>query len=75
MADNERYHGTVKTFNAFGGSGTIALPDGQEVLVRYSAIRGTGIRQLREGVRVSFQLEKTRRGLYAVCVQEELVTD
>ncbi|MEW6579359.1 MAG: cold shock domain-containing protein [Chloroflexota bacterium] len=71
MVKLERYHGTVKSFNTYGGSGTIALPDGREVLVRYSAIRGTGIRTLREGALVSFVLEETRRGLCAVCVQDE----
>lgn len=68
---DRRYLGTVKSFNVYGGSGTIALPDGREVVVRYSAIRGTGVRTLREGALVSFLLERTRRGLYAVCVQEE----
>ena len=71
MVQLERYFGTVKTFDTHGGSGTIALPDGREVLVRYSAIRGTGIRTLREGSPVSFMLERTRRGLCAVCVQDE----
>jgi CspA family cold shock protein len=71
MAELERYHGTVKTFDTYGGSGIIALPDGREAFVRYSAIRGTGIRSLRVGALVSFVLERTRRGLYAVCVQDE----
>lgn len=71
MAGDERYHGTVKAFDAYGRVGIIALPDGREVQVRYAAIRGSGIRRLREGARVSFQLAKTRRCLYAVCVQEE----
>lgn len=71
MVKPTRYHGTVKSFNMYGGSGTIALPDGREALVRYSAIRGTGVRTLREGAVVSFVLEETRRGLCAVCVQDE----
>jgi CspA family cold shock protein len=71
MTVMQRYHGTVKAFDAFGGTGTITLPDGREVLVRYSAIRGEGVRRLSEGVAVSFQLEETRRGLFAVCVQRE----
>jgi CspA family cold shock protein len=71
MTTNQRYRGTVKAFDVFGGTGTIMLPDGREVLVRYSAIRGAGIRKLPEGTVVSFQLEETRRGLCAVCVQTE----
>jgi len=71
MSTVQRFRGTVTTFNAFGGEGTIAMPDGREVLVRYSAIRGQGVRKLRAGAIVSFLLEETRRGLYAVCVQEE----
>ncbi len=71
MELDRRYLGTVKSFDMYGGAGTIALPDGREVMVRYSAIRGKGVRTLREGALVSFLLEQTRRGLYAVCVQEE----
>jgi CspA family cold shock protein len=71
MTTIQRYHGTVTAFDIFGGTGTIMLPDGREVLVRYSAIRGEGVRKLSEGVAVSFQLEETRRGLFAVCVQRE----
>ena len=67
----ERYQGTVKNFSLFGEAGTIELPDGREVKVRYSAVRGVGIRRLQPGSVVSFLLEKTHRGLYAVCVQQE----
>jgi CspA family cold shock protein len=71
MPATKRYHGTVQVFNTFDGGGMILLSDGREVLVRYSAIRGKGVRQLQRGSMVSFQLEETPRGLYAVCVQEE----
>ncbi len=67
---NERYHGTVKAFDAYSG-GTIVLQDGREAAVHYSAVRGSGIRRLSTGTVVSFLLEQTRRGLRAVCVQEE----
>ena len=66
-----RYQGTVKTYNSHGGEGTIVLTDGREVPVRYSAIRGEGVRKLHAGAQVSCQLEETRRGLHAVCVQQE----
>ena len=71
MAVAERFYGTVKFFDSFDGAGTIIMPDGREVIVRYSSIRGEGIRRLREGTPVSFQLQETRRGLYAVAVQQE----
>lgn len=67
----ERYQGTVKTYNVYEGAGIIEMPDGREAAVRYSAIRGEGIRRLHKGAPVSFLLEETRRGLYAVCVQQE----
>lgn len=71
VTTTKRYHGTVKFFNMFRGGGTIELPDGREVTVRYSAIRGEGVRKLEKGSPVSFLLEERRRGLYAVCVQQE----
>lgn len=67
----ERYRGTVTAFDRFDGAGTIALPDGREALVRYSAIRGDGVRILQEGDVVSFLLQETSRGLVAVCVEQE----
>lgn len=70
-AATQRYQGTVKAFDRFDGAGTIALPDGREVLVRYSAIRGQGVRTLQQGDLVSFMLQETPRGLCAVCVQQE----
>ena len=67
----ERYRGTVTAFDRFDGAGTIALPDGREALVRYSAIRGDGVRILQQGDNVSFLLQETSRGLVAVCVEQE----
>lgn len=71
MTPLQRVHGKVKSFNAYGGASTVELPDGREAVMRYSAIRGSGVRRLREGTAVSFLLEERERGLYAVCVEEE----
>lgn len=71
MNNGDRHYGTVKTYNSYEGAGTIALADGREAQVRYSAIRGEGVRKLEAGMWVSFQLEQRNRGLYAVCVQTE----
>lgn len=69
MATTKRFQGTVTNFNPFGGLGTIVMNDGREVQVRYSSVRGQGVRRLDKGTLVSFMLEETQRGLYAVCVQ------
>lgn len=71
MATVERFYGTVTAFSNSAGVGMITMPDGREVIVRYSSIRGEGVRRLEKGAAVSFLLEETRRGLYAVCVQPE----
>ncbi|RPI99630.1 MAG: cold shock domain-containing protein [Chloroflexi bacterium] len=71
MATMERFRGIVAQFSAGDGTGVILLPDGREVPVRYSSIRGEGVRKLEKGAVVTFLLEETRKGLYAVCVQPE----
>jgi cold shock CspA family protein len=71
MATIERFRGVVAQFSAGDGAGVILLPDGREVMVRYSSIRGEGVRRLEKGAVVTFLLEETRKGLYAVCVQPE----
>jgi cold shock CspA family protein len=67
----ERVFGTVTLFDKASGGGVVTLPDGREALFRYSSIRGEGVRQLPEGTPVSFMLQETTRGLYAVCVEQE----
>ncbi|MBN1679428.1 MAG: cold shock domain-containing protein [Anaerolineae bacterium] len=70
MVTIERYRGIVSYIDTFG-RGRIQMPDGREVAVRYSSVRGNGIRCLAKGAMVTFQLQETRRGLCAVCVQPE----
>jgi cold shock CspA family protein len=71
MVSTERFQGVVTAYDVFDGAGTIAMPDGREATVRYSSIRGEGVRKLCAGTCVTFLLQQTRRGLYAVCVQQE----
>jgi len=71
MIDAKRYQGTVQYFNSVMGTGTIMMNDGREVAVRYSSILGDGVRRLVQGARVTFELQESRRGLWAVRVQEE----
>lgn len=56
--------GTVKWFNATKGFGFISREDGgDDVFVHFSAIQGDGYRELREGQKVTFDLEDdTRNG-------------
>lgn len=54
--------GTVKWFNATKGFGFIAQDGGEDVFVHYSAIQSAGYRELHEGQKVEFDVEKDPRG-------------
>jgi len=60
--------GTVKWFNSEKGFGFITVDGGEDVFVHFSAIAATGYKSLNEGKRVSFDLEKGKRGMQAVNV-------
>lgn len=65
MAD--RITGTVKFFNGDKGFGFISPENGQkDVFVHYSAIQGSGFRNLTEGDRVEFRVEPSDKGPRAV---------
>ncbi|MGV9454529.1 SAV_2336 N-terminal domain-related protein [Streptomyces sp. NPDC003635] len=55
-------HGTVKWFNAERGYGFIALDDGRDVFVHYSAIDVPGFRSLEEGQRVQLRVTQGEKG-------------
>lgn len=58
--------GTVKWFNAQKGYGFIQPEDGsKDVFVHISAVEQAGLDTLREGQRVSFELERDRKGKLA----------
>jgi len=65
---SERIVGTVKWFNGNKGYGFIAREDGEDVFVHYSAIQGQGYRNLDEGQKVEFTVERGPKGLQAVNV-------
>jgi cold shock protein len=64
----ERETGTVKWFNPDKGYGFIERQGGPDVFVHHSAIRGEGFRNLEEGQRVEFTVEKGPKGLQAADV-------
>ena len=58
----ERETGKVKWFNATKGYGFIERPGAPDVLVHYSAIRGSGYRSLEEGQPVEFDIADGPKG-------------
>jgi CspA family cold shock protein len=65
---SERVTGTVKWFNSEKGYGFIAREGGPDVFVHYSAISGSGFRNLAEGEEVEFTVESSPKGPQAADV-------
>ena len=65
---SDRIQGTVKWFNGGKGYGFISREGGDDVFVHFSAIQGEGYRNLEEGQRVEFTVEKGPKGLQAANV-------
>ncbi len=62
--------GTVKFFNSSRGFGFISPDDGtKDVFVHISALEGSGLGELTEGQKVSFQVQEDTRGPKAVDLQ------
>ncbi len=59
---SERETGTVKWFNDSKGYGFIERENGPDVFVHYSAIEGSGFRNLDEGARVEFTVADIPKG-------------
>ena len=65
-SDGTRYEGTVKFFNGQKGFGFIQRDDGApDAFVHISAVERSGLHDLAEGQRISFELEMDRRGKQA----------
>jgi CspA family cold shock protein len=58
----ERETGTVKWFNDAKGFGFIERPQGGDVFVHFSSIRGAGFRTLTEGQKVQYGVAQGERG-------------
>jgi cold shock protein len=54
--------GTVKWFSSEKGYGFISQEDGPDVFVHFSAIQGTGYRNLEENMKVEFDLTQGQKG-------------
>jgi len=59
---SDRIIGTVKWFNGDKGFGFIEREGGADVFVHFSAIQGDGFRNLQEGQKVEFVVEKGPKG-------------
>jgi cold shock protein len=57
--------GTVKWFNESNGFGCISSGEDSDVFVCYSSMQGNGFRSLAEGDAVSFDTEKSLKGVRA----------
>jgi len=55
-------NGTVKWFNDQKGFGFIEQEGGSDVFVHHSAIAGNGFKSLKEGDKVTFEVEKGEKG-------------
>ena len=60
--------GTVKWFSDKKGFGFIEQEDGPDVFVHHSAINASGFKTLKEGDRVTFDIEQGQKGLAAANV-------
>jgi CspA family cold shock protein len=63
LEGNTMQSGTVKFFDATKGFGFIAPEDGsKDVFVHISAVQGSGLQNLTENQKVSFEVERGRDG-------------
>ena len=64
-SEQSREQGTVKWFSKEKGFGFISRPDGTDVFVHFTNLRGSGFRTLEEGQAVDFVVGQGKKGLEA----------
>lgn len=62
--------GTVKWFNGAKGYGFISRQQGEDVFVHFKSIAGDGFKNLTDGDRVEFEVERGPKGLQATNVSK-----
>ena len=66
---SEKVQGTVKWFNNAKGFGFITREEGEDdVFVHFRSIQGTGFKTLKEGQKVTFDVEEGPKGPQATNV-------
>ncbi|MCB9482354.1 MAG: cold-shock protein [Desulfobacteraceae bacterium] len=63
-------NGTVKWFNDSKGFGFIEQENGTDVFVHHTGINSTGFKTLREGAKVTFDIQQGPKGPSAINVTE-----
>ena len=69
MEESTLVNGSVKWFSDKKGYGFIEQENGPDVFVHHSNISGQGFKSLKEGDKVTFEIEKGQKGPTAVNVK------
>lgn len=65
----QKVTGLVKWFNDSKGFGFIQHDSGKDVFVHYSVIGGNGFKTLKDGEKVTYEIEEGEKGLHAINVE------
>ena len=69
-----RQNGTVKFFNQAKGYGFVSPEDGgKDVFVHITAVQRSGIPELSEGLKISFEVQEDQRGRGPQAVDLQLI--
>jgi len=72
--NKKRLNGTVKWFNDAKGFGFIKREDKEkDIFVHFSAVQNSGLKYLKEGDQLTFEVENTDKGFSAINLQKKSV--
>ena len=72
----KRLNGTVKWFNGAKGYGFIKRDDEEkDIFVHFSAVKNAGLKYLREGEQLTFEVEYSDKGPSAINLQKTVNED